>query len=113
MFSTLEVRPFHGCSDIGGADLVLPLELSPHGAELDVSTGCRGYVVHDVDVDVSQHHYGALCIAGGLVHDVAEDGACLCGAHLDVGPAQRMRSVPLASPRHCLQPVTGYWQLPF
>ena len=60
------------------AHLVLPLKLGPHAAELDVHAARRVYVVHDVNVDVVQHHHVPLG-ARRLVHDVAKDGAGLSG----------------------------------
>ncbi len=69
------------------AHLVLPLKLSPHGSELDIRTGGRADVVHDVDVDIIQHHHVPVGVAGGLVDYVAKDGSRLCGGHLDVRPA--------------------------
>mmetsp|Transcript_20455 Transcript_20455/g.48485 ORF Transcript_20455/g.48485 Transcript_20455/m.48485 type:complete len:711 (-) Transcript_20455:783-2915(-) len=72
--------------------LVLPLELGPHGAEGEV--GARGGrdVVHDVDVDVVEHHavaVGVLLLGAvgivAVVDDRAEDDARLRARDLDVG----------------------------
>ena len=68
------------------AYLVLPFELGPHGAELDIGAGGGRDVVHDVDVDVVQDHHAALRVPCGLVHDVPKDGARLGRRHLDVRP---------------------------
>ena len=75
-----------------GTDLVLPLKLCPHASELHVWAAGRADVVHDVNVDVIQHHDAAVGIGRGLIHYVAKDGARLCGGHLDVGPAQNKSS---------------------
>ena len=69
------------------AHLVLPLKLGPHGAELHVRARCGRDVVHDVDVDVIQHHHSPVPVAAALVDEAAKDGACLRAADLDVGPA--------------------------
>ena len=68
--------------------LVFPLKLRPHAPELHVRTAGWADVVHDVDMDVVQHNYTAVCIGRGLIHYVAEDGTCLCGRYLDVCPAE-------------------------
>ncbi len=44
--------------------------------------------------------HAALGRAGGLVHDVAEDGARLRGRHLDVGPARARPSRARARAQH-------------
>ena len=46
--------------------LVLPLKLSPHLAELGISARGRHDVVHDVDVDIVQHH--TVTVAGRTTH---------------------------------------------
>ncbi|KAI3494698.1 hypothetical protein L1887_40514 [Cichorium endivia] len=69
--------------------LVLPLELGPHGAELRLVAVRRRNVVHNVNVDVVEHH--TLGIARTLrtrarrtlVDDVAKDHARLGARHLD------------------------------
>ncbi len=47
---------------IQGADLVFPLELSPHASELHIWAAGRADVVHDVDVDVIEHHHAAVSV---------------------------------------------------
>ena len=44
------------------ADLILPLKLCPHAPELDIRTAGGADVVHDVNVDVIEHHHAAVCI---------------------------------------------------
>ena len=60
-------------------DLVLPLELRPHGTELGLGAGGGHDVVHDVDVDVVENHH--VPVAGGsrhVVHDVSKNDPILC-----------------------------------
>ena len=45
------------------AHLVLPLKLCPHAPELDIGAAGWADVVHDVDVDVIQHHHTAIGIS--------------------------------------------------
>ena len=66
--------------------LVLPLELGPHLAELDLGADGGHDVVHDVDVDVVQDDDVAIGRgAAAIVHDVAEDDPVLRRGDLDVG----------------------------
>lgn len=63
-------------------DLVLPLELGPHGAE-GLFAARRGLdVVHDVHVDVVEVDVGLLRGGAVLVHDRPEDVPGLRAAHL-------------------------------
>ena len=48
------------------ARLVLPLELGPPGAELPVRARGRRDVVHDVDVDVVEHHLRPRALAASV-----------------------------------------------
>lgn len=58
------VQIFVQIGDVGvDSDLVLPLELGPHLAELRVIARCRHNVVHYVDVYVVEHN--AVSVAGG------------------------------------------------
>ena len=58
------VQIFVQIGDVGvDGDLVLPLELGPHLAELCVVARCRHNVVHYVDVYVIEHD--AVSVAGG------------------------------------------------
>ena len=50
-------------------DLVLPLKLRPHLSELCVGTRGRLYVVHNVNVDVVEHHTAAIRTRPGNVVD--------------------------------------------
>ena len=61
------------------ADLVLPLELGPHGPELGLSAGGGHDVVHDVDVDVVQHHHVPVARGpGNVINNVAKNNPILC-----------------------------------
>ena len=44
------------------AHLVFPFKLSPHASELHIGTAGWANVIHDVDVDIVQHHHAAVCI---------------------------------------------------
>lgn len=44
------------------AHLVFPLKLSPHTPELYIRAAGRANVVHDVDMNVIQHHHTAVCV---------------------------------------------------
>ena len=59
-------------------NLVFPLKLCPHTSELHVWAAGRADVVHDVDVDVIQHHHTAVGVGCGLVDNVAKDGTSFC-----------------------------------
>ena len=72
------------------ADLVLPFKLSPHAPELHIGAAGRADVVHDVDVDVIQHHHTSVGIGCGLIHNVTKDSTSLCGRDLDVCPAREL-----------------------
>lgn len=73
------------------AHLILPLKFSPHAAELDICAAGRGYVVHDVDVNVIQHHHSSVSIASAFIHQIAKDRASFRAADLDIGPAALCR----------------------
>ena len=54
-------------------NLVLPLELSPHCAELGFCTGSRHDVVHDVDVNVvKDDHVSVAYTSSDVVNDVSK-----------------------------------------
>ena len=60
-------------------DLVLPLELRPHGTELGLGAGGGHDVVHDVDVDVVEdHHVPVTGGASNVVDNVPENNSILC-----------------------------------
>lgn len=67
--------------------LVLPLELGPHLPELCVCAAGRLDVIHDVDVDIAEHHTVPVTgSAGYVVH---------CGGHKD-------RLTPLNVPHNAM-----------
>ena len=47
-------------------DLVLPLELCPHAPELGLGAGGGDDIVHNVDVNVVQHHH--VPVPGSSLH---------------------------------------------
>jgi hypothetical protein len=67
--------------------LVLPLELCPHDTIQHLGRGGRCDVVHDIDVDIIEHHAVLVrcTAASNVVHKVAKDDAGLGGRHLDIG----------------------------
>ena len=72
--------------DVGiDGHLVFPLELGPHGAKQRVRRDRRRDVVHNVHVNRVHDDDVALRRRGGVVHQVAKNGAALGGRHLDVG----------------------------
>ena len=66
-----------------GTDLVLPLELRPHGSESLIGAGGGAYVVHDIELNVIQIDISLLSCGAVLVDNCAEDVACLCRRHLE------------------------------
>lgn len=56
--SVLIIEPSKGGLTI--SDLVLPLELGPHVAEVGVAAGSGLDVVYDVDMDVVEHHHATV-----------------------------------------------------
>ena len=66
-------------------DLVFPLKLGPHSAELGLVNMRRSNVVHNVDVYIIEHDAATVARTGSagasstLVHNVAKDDTSLCG----------------------------------
>lgn len=74
-------------------DLILPLEFSPHAPKLSFSTISWLDVIHDIDVDIVQHHvpsdvrvrrsFSYIATTSGIVDDISEDDASLCRRDFD------------------------------
>ena len=66
-------------------DLVLPFEFDPHLSEFVVCATTGHNVIHNIDVNVIQHHTVPIRLrTGDVIDDVTEDDAVLRRRHFDV-----------------------------